>query len=230
MRNKPWVRKPAWDPATRCRWHRCWRRESDQAWQTIHSFVPGTGTGNAPFNDQTMLCSLYQDESDSAASIPLFGVINPLVHLNHNVTHSLSVAAAMLRSVATTITPRTTHSLYHPPYVTSIALSTSSFIHRAPLTILWRQLLSLLWLAKQFIDVRFVAKWTRHKELYIIDQSWRVRRWDLQKTIKAMPVRAHVRCICLFLQLEAALHTDHCMTPKYRDSESKAQGAICSAL
>ena len=36
--------------------------------------------------------------------------------------------------------------------------------------------------------------------LYVIDQSWCVRRWDLQRTVKAMQI-----CVHISVGLEAAL-------------------------
>ncbi len=96
--------------AMRCRWHRRRRRESDQARQTNHSSVPGTG--NTPFNDQATLCSPYQDEFDSAASIPSFGIINFLVHLIHNGSRSVAAAVSNTQPLTLLTTP-----LYVTPFL-----------------------------------------------------------------------------------------------------------------
>ncbi len=98
------------NPAMRCRWHRRRRRESDQARQTNHSSVPGTG--NTPFNDQAMLCSPYQDEFNSAASIPSFGIINFLVHLIHNGSRSVAAAVSNTQPLTLLTTP-----LYVTPFL-----------------------------------------------------------------------------------------------------------------
>ncbi len=122
------------NPAMRCRWHR--RRESDQARQTNHSSVPGTG--NTPFNDQATLCSPYQDEFDSAASIPSFGIINFLVHLIHNGSRSVAAAVSNTQPLTLLTTP-----LYVTPFLRT------PFLFLFPLPLLFTEL------HLRFCDVSF---------------------------------------------------------------------------
>ncbi len=63
--------------------------------------------------------------------------------------------------------------------------------------------------------------------LYTIDQSWCVRRWDLQRTIKAMQIHARV---CLFVRSTWSVAAHRSLNDTKVPRERFERGAVCSVL